>query len=406
MLTCCAQSKSRSVAAFLLISMLFSCMLTSTSSEVSDFEYQGSDPCEFVDDLSFDSNSANASITWQTDLGPRLPGSNASQNLRTSIIQNLSDWTFEESSHQRENFTLTNLVGTFSPANSTGQNVVFVAHYDTRYMAERDGNESMRDKPIDGANDGGSGVAVLIELGKIIPDMNLNHDVTLFFSDAEDQGIPGGGYPLTWSYGAYAWVENLTESYKANISAYIVIDMIGDKYLDFTKVTDTSNQLWETIVPITAALGMMDGETDCNGDYGIEIFNPNKTRGVIDDHVPAHEAGIPAINFIDINYGEDAERWGGYWHTHEDTADKVSAESLGLIGNILEIGLRTSAWTLEPSQVNNDDLDNDSNLNSDLNLDDSIQKNIEKSKTVGYISIIIVSFILVLILMADISLKL
>ena len=151
---------------------------------------------------------------------------------------------------------------------------------------------------------------------------------------------------------------------------------------------------------------MMDGETDCNGEYGFEIFNPNKTRGVIDDHVPAHEAGIPAINFIDINYGEDAERWGGYWHTHEDTADKVSAESLGLIGNILEIGLRPSAWTLEPSQVNNDDLDNDSNLNSDMNLDDSIQKNIEKSRTVGYISIIIVSFILVLILMADISLKL
>ena len=138
-------------------------MLSSTSSEISDFEYQGSAPCEFIDDLSFDSNSANASITWQTDLGPRLPGSNASQNLRTSIIQNLSDWTFEESSHQRENFTLTNLVGTFSPANSTGQNVVFVAHYDSRYMAERDGNESMRDKPIDGANDGGSGVAVLIE---------------------------------------------------------------------------------------------------------------------------------------------------------------------------------------------------------------------------------------------------
>ena len=62
-------------------------------------------------------------------------------------------------------------------------------------MAERDGNESMRDKPIDGANDGGSGVAVLIELGKIIPDMNLNHDVTLFFSDAEDQGILAADIP-------------------------------------------------------------------------------------------------------------------------------------------------------------------------------------------------------------------
>jgi hypothetical protein len=122
--------------------------------------------------------------------------------------------------------------------------------------------------------------------------------------------------------------------------------------------------------------------------------------------VPAHEAGIPAINFIDINYGEDAERWGGYWHTHEDTADKVSAESLGLIGNILEIGLRTSAWTLEPSQINNEELDNNSTINYDSNLDDSKQNTIEKSTVVGYMSIIIVSFILLLILMADISLKL
>ena len=98
-------------------------------------------------------------------------------------------------------------MGTYSPENSTGQNVIFVAHYDGRYMAERDDNESKRNQPIDGANDGASGVAVLIELGKIIPNLELNHDVTLFFTDAEDQGITGGFHPYTWSYGAYAWVE-------------------------------------------------------------------------------------------------------------------------------------------------------------------------------------------------------
>ena len=182
--------------------------------------------------------------------------------------------------------------------------MVFVAHYDSRYIAERDDNESKRNLPIDGANDGASGVAVLIEVGKIIPNLDLNHDVTLFFTDAEDQGITGGFHPLTWSYGAHAWVENLTDDYKNNISAYIVIDMIGDAYLDFTKVKDTSSELWETITPIAAALGMMESELDCDGNYGNPIYNPNKTRGVIDDHVPANDAGIPAINFIDINYGE------------------------------------------------------------------------------------------------------
>jgi Zn-dependent M28 family amino/carboxypeptidase len=272
-------------------------------------------------------------------------------------------------------------------------------------MAERDENESKRNQPIDGANDGASGVAVLIELGKIIPNLELNHDVTLFFTDAEDQGITGGFHPLTWSYGAYAWVENLTEEYKNNISAYIVIDMIGDAYLDFTKVKDTSGELWDTITPIAAALGMMESELDCEGNYGEPIYDPNTTRGVIDDHVPANNAGIPAINFIDINYGENASVFGGHWHTHEDTADKVSSESLGYIGNLLELGLITSAWTLNPMDTN--ELTNESNQGDNtLETNEDLENNVEKSNFVGYLSIIIVSAILILILVADISLKL
>ena len=397
--------EGRSVVAFVLISIFLISFLGTSSSTNSDLEYQGSEPCLSIDKLSFNSTAANDSITWQTDLGPRLPGSNASAELRRSIVENLSEFTFKESSHDRENFTLTNLVGTFSPENSTGQNVVFVAHYDSRYIAERDDNESKRNLPIDGANDGASGVAVLIEVGKIIPNLDLNHDVTLFFTDAEDQGITGGFHPLTWSYGAYAWVENLTDDYKNNISAYIVIDMIGDAYLDFTKVKDTSSELWETITPIAAALGMMESELDCDGNYGNPIYNPNKTRGVIDDHVPANDAGIPAINFIDINYGENASIFGGHWHTHNDTADKVSAESLGYIGNLLELGLITSAWTLTPIELT--EPDNESNQEENvLQTSDETDNAVEKNRFVGYVSIIIVSIILVLILMADISLKL
>ena len=397
--------EGRSVVAFVLISIFLISFLGTSSSTNSDLEYQGSEPCLSIDKLLFNSTAANDSITWQTDLGPRLPGSNASAELRHSIVENLSEFTFEESSHDRENFTLTNLVGTFSPENSTGQNVVFVAHYDSRYIAERDDNESKRNLPIDGANDGASGVAVLIEVGKIIPNLDLNHDVTLFFTDAEDQGITGGFHPLTWSYGAYAWVENLTDDYKNNISAYIVIDMIGDAYLDFTKVKDTSSELWETITPIAAALGMMESELDCDGNYGNPIYNPNKTRGVIDDHVPANDAGIPAINFIDINYGENASTFGGHWHTHNDTADKVSAESLGYIGNLLELGLITSAWTLTPIELT--EPDNESNQEENvLQTSDETDNAVEKNRFVGYVSIIIVSIILVLILMADISLKL
>ena len=384
--------------------IVFILMLSTTiSSNNSQQIYQGSDPCNSISELQFNATKANQSVSWQTSLGYRLPGSDASAELRQSVTENLTEWSFTESSHQRANFTLTNLIGTYSPENTTGQNVIFVAHYDSRYIADRDADESKRNQPILGANDGASGVAVLIELGRIIPSLQINHDVTLFFTDAEDQGQPYKAN--TWSYGADAWVSNLTNDYKSNISAYIVIDMIGDIYLDFTRVTSTSDRLWETITPITAALGMIDGELDCNGNNGQDIYNPdpNDERGVIDDHVAAHNAGIPAINFIDINYGENAPSFGGHWHTQNDTADKVSAQSLNYIGSILEIGLRTSAWTLV-DQITEQDF-NDSLSESPESDESSINDDIEKSNLIGYLAIIVVSTTLLLILVADISVK-
>tara|TARA_B100001996_G_scaffold383003_1_gene376776 strand:+ start:3506 stop:4723 length:1218 start_codon:yes stop_codon:yes gene_type:complete len=393
--------KLRVISSVFIVSILM--LSTTISSNNSQQIYQGSDPCDSISELQFNATKANDSVSWQTSLGYRLPGSDASAELRQSVTENLTQWSFTESSHQRANFTLTNLVGSYSPENTSGQNVVFVAHYDSRYIADRDANESKRNQPILGANDGASGVAVLIELGRIIPSLQINHDVTLFFTDAEDQGQPF--MANTWSYGADAWVSNLTNDYKENISAYIVIDMIGDIYLDFTRVTSTSDRLWETITPIAAALGMIDGELDCNGNNGLSIYNPdpNDERGVIDDHVAAHNAGIPAINLIDINYGENASSFGGHWHTQNDTADKVSSQSLNYIGSILEIGLRTSAWTLV-DHINEEDFNNTGNDNSESNKS-AITDDIEKSNLIGYLAIIIVSSILLVILVADISVK-
>ena len=377
---------------------------TAISSDNSQQMYQGSEPCQDISELQFNGTKANQSVSWQTGLGYRLPGSNVSAELRQSVTENLTQWSFTESSHQRENFTLTNLVGSYSPENTSGQNVIFVAHYDSRYIADRDADESKRDQPILGANDGASGVAVLMEIGRIIPSLQINHDVTLFFTDAEDQGQPFKAD--TWSYGADAWVSNLTNDYKDNISAYIVIDMIGDSFLDFTRVTSTSDSLWETITPIAAALGMIEGELDCDGNNGQDIYNPNPDdeRGVIDDHVAAHNAGIPAINLIDINYGENASAFGGHWHTQSDTPDKVSSESLTYIGYILELGLRTSAWTLVDDITNEQELNStgDSNLQSD---DPENQDKASRSNLIGYLAIIVVSTILLLILVADISVK-
>lgn len=342
-------------------------------------KYQSSEPCDYYDDLIFNSTAANSSIKWQVDLGHRLPGSNASYNLRESIKENLTEWQFREEVHSREDFNLTNLIATYQPENSSGQEIFFVAHYDSRDRAERDDNESMRDMPIDGANDGASGVAVLIELAKIIPTMNLNHTVRLLFTDGEDQGVRPG------IYGSKAWAENKSDSDLNNISAFIVIDMIGDYDLHFTHVWPGSSELWLTILPLAEGLGLVEGEADCKGNDGEDIFDIETSNGVIDDHVAAHERGVPAIDIIDIQSGEGAENWKGYWHTHNDTIDKVSAESLGKIGRLLELGLRSSSWIIEN--------DTSQEIPSNLSKDDSNTEDSSSFET--YESVVLISIAII-----------
>ena len=377
-----------------LIGLTFVLCLLSHSTLVMALEdgqkpiYKSSQPCDYFDDLIFNSTAANSSIKWQVDLGHRLPGSEASYNLRESIKENLTQWEFREETHAREDFNLTNLIATYEPENSSGQEIYFVAHYDSRDRAERDENESMRDKPIDGANDGASGVAVLIELAKIIPEMNLNHTVRLLFTDGEDQGERPG------IYGSKAWADNKTDSELNKISAFIVIDMIGDYDLHFTHVWPGTSELWLTIQPLAIATGLVDGELDCNGNPGEDIFDIETSNGVIDDHVAAYERGVPAIDLIDIRSGEGAENWGGYWHTHNDTVDKVSAQSLGRIGELLELGLRSSSWIIEndSSQQNN----SGDTIEEEIDKEDKIDA--ETFTIIGLISIVIIFVLFTLIL--------
>ena len=284
--------------------------------------------------LSFDGDIANQSVQFQTDLGPRLPGSAASSELRESIKSNLSGWHITESTHHVNGMVLTNLFATWNKG--AGSTVMFAAHYDTRHKGDLDWNESMRDKPIDGANDGASGVAVLIELARHIPSMNLTHEVTLFFTDGEDQGEYSNA--SSWILGARAWADNLTFSEADKIESFILVDMIGDSDLTLRKTNPGNTSLWSRTENKIRYLDEV-----CN--YGDSTyFDFEEYDSIIDDHVPADELGIPAIDIIDTRYGEGASFLGGHWHTHNDTADKVSADSLQKIGYILESGLKTGSW--------------------------------------------------------------
>ena len=133
---------------------------------------------------------------------------------------------------------------------------------------------------------------------------------------------------------------------------------------------------------------------------GEDIFDINTSYGVIDDHVAAHERGVPAIDIIDISFGEGAENWEGHWHTHNDTIDKVSAESLGKIGRMIELGLRSSSWILE----------NETNPPVENFSENSVQEdleiwNLEKSRVAGFAALTVIFILFMLIFALDFRIK-
>jgi Zn-dependent M28 family amino/carboxypeptidase len=190
--------------------------------------------------------------------------------------------------------------------------VIIGAHYDTRPVADQDPNPDQRQQPILGANDGASGVAVLLELARVLEQEQLERQVWLAFFDAEDRGRLDG-WPF--SVGAREMAQNLV----IRPQAVVVVDMIGDAdqniYYERNSDPELSAELWA----IAGELGYSDS------------IIPQAKHTIIDDHLPFIEQGIPSVDMIDFDYP--------YWHTLEDTADKVSPTSLERVGRTLEVWL-------------------------------------------------------------------
>ena len=298
------------------------------------------DSCPIIEELLFDGTKANASVAQQVELGPRTPGSNASAELRSMITTDLEMLGYEVSTqtHQRYGMELTNLFARWSSNSTPTGQLVLSAHYDSRNVADQDENESNRTLPVPGANDAASGVAVLLELAQHIPSMGLDYDVVLFFNDAEDQ-------QPKYTLGAEAWAENLTQEEINATHAFVLLDMVGDADLQLHDIAPGNATLKARVVELGTSLGLVEGTTGCDGQAGADIIQYNTTVHVLDDHVHAHNLGIPAIDLMDTTFGEPKRyTFGSYWHTMEDTPDKVSAASLETVGQLVELGLRTDAF--------------------------------------------------------------
>ena len=264
---------------------------------------------------SFDGTRALAHVAAQCDLGPRIPGSEGARQAVTYIVDSLDDEGLDTEVHQFVycGVTLRNVLAKM--AVGRGPIVLLGAHYDTRRYADLDPVGPRA--PVPGGNDGASGVAVLLELARCLDTKLLTNEIWLAFFDAEDQGGIGA-WP--WSVGASQMASNLSER-----PAYVIIvDMIGDTDQVFYWEANSDVDLQRHIWGIAADLGFQRN------------FVPSTKSSVIDDHIPFIEQGLVAIDIIDLDYP--------FWHTTQDTADKVSAESLSRVGVVLETLLEANPY--------------------------------------------------------------
>jgi Zn-dependent M28 family amino/carboxypeptidase len=248
-------------------------------------------------------------VLEQCGYGARPTGSISNRLLGEYLIAKAEEYGW---STQVQEFTYRGVAGRNIIAHKgSGSVVILGAHYDTRPFADYDPPET-QDQHILGANDGGSGVAVLLELARVLDVDRVPGQVRLVFFDAEDRGDLDG-WPFSVGAAQYAAVLDVVPEY------VIVVDMVGDEnqvlYWEGNSDAELNAQIWE----LAAELGY-EG-----------TFVPEVRWQIIDDHLPFVNKGWRAIDIIDFDYP--------YWHTTQDTADKVSAESLGRIGHVLEVFL-------------------------------------------------------------------
>ncbi|MEX2116344.1 MAG: M28 family peptidase, partial [Bacteroidota bacterium] len=271
----------------------------------------------------FDGQRAFQYLKQQTDFGPRNPGSDGYRQCLAFLHSELSTRAdsvflqrFSYRTSRGESYQGTNIVARFG--RTPGPRILLTAHWDTRPWADQDVNPGNYAKPILGANDGASGVAVLLEFARIFSTNPppAGFDIVLF--DAEDVGESGNSE--SYAQGSQYFAKNLPANTQYRYA--INFDMVGDKNLEIRRESNSD----------TYAPALMDAVFNRARLLRYPQFIDEKIPGIYDDHIPLNQANIPAIDLIDFNYPDHTNR---YWHSMDDTPDKCSPESLDAVGTVI-----------------------------------------------------------------------
>ena len=276
-----------------------------------------------------DGQRAHERVKWQVAQGSRVPGTPGHAKVREWIAAELTRLggtverqAFSDTVNARV-WPLENVIGRFGP--SRVRRVALFAHFDTRPWSDNDPDSTKHDQPVPGANDAGSGVAVLLEVAELLHHRAPAIGVDLVFLDGEDFGREM--WPDEYSRGSRGYALRLPpRGDPARPVAGFLFDMVGDADLN----------IWDEANSVLRATNLVDLVHEAARATGARHFHPEIRHTVIDDHIPLLDAGLPVVDIIDFDY--DA------WHTSGDTPDKVSAESLAEVA-------RVAAWLVYSSAL-------------------------------------------------------
>lgn len=284
---------------------------------------------------SFSADSAFSHISSQVAMGPRIAGTPTAARCAEYISDRLQAYGADTVIEQRASVTtytgqvipITNVLGRFNPG--AKRRVLLLAHYDTRPWADHENDSSLRYEPIDGANDGGSGVGVLLEIARNLGIKPSEVGVDLLFVDAEDYGTHADeeGFGIiddeNWCLGTQKWVTDMPYDPDHRPVYGILLDMVGGRdavfHREYFSNRDASayvDKIWSE----AKALGYED------------IFINKLGGSVIDDHVYTTRAGIPTVDIIE-NTNSQTSSFPPTWHTLSDNLENIDRNTLQRVGN-------------------------------------------------------------------------
>ncbi len=276
----------------------------------------------------FNAESAYNYIEAQVKAGPRNPGSNGHKQMLIYLQNELKKFadeiqlqSFSYNGYEGEVLNLTNIIGRFNPENKN--RILLCAHWDTRPRAEHATVDSKKNLPIIGANDGASGVGVLLEISNILKQQKVNYGVDIVLLDGEDYGKENDlNY---FCLGSKYFAANY---YKNSYPAFgILLDMVGDKEAEFFKEGNS----------ILYASDVVDMIWNIAELKNASIFSAKEGSTIYDDHIPLNQAGIKTVDIIDADFvgARSSNKRRNYWHSENDTMENISKETLQQVGDVL-----------------------------------------------------------------------